>query len=177
MPVRRFQVMAILQAARANVLGLPQDSAYSWGLNRAIFYAAAKRGFKGGGAKTGGRSLGAESKKGGAPAKIEEFFLGDEKAYLDKKSSKKGEPFFEIGNETQTAGDFQKQIASRFGDKVNFLEAWEEALKIVKGFGENTLKSQHEFYESVYKPRRDVLSKKWTDQFAKRKLSAVAPEI
>jgi len=38
--------MAVLQAARANVLGLPEDSAYSWGLDRAIFYAAAKRGFK-----------------------------------------------------------------------------------------------------------------------------------
>ena len=43
----RFQVMATLQAARAYVLGLPVASAKSFGLNRAIFYAAAKRGFKG----------------------------------------------------------------------------------------------------------------------------------
>src|SRR5579875_2525433 len=47
MAVGRFQVMSILQAARAEALGLPHDSALSWGLNRAIFYAAAKRGFKG----------------------------------------------------------------------------------------------------------------------------------
>ena len=45
--VGRFQVMALLQAARAKVLGYPLDEAQSFGLNRAIFYAAAKRGFKG----------------------------------------------------------------------------------------------------------------------------------
>ena len=44
--VGRFQVMATLQAARARILGLSVASAKSWGLNRAIFYAAAKRGFK-----------------------------------------------------------------------------------------------------------------------------------
>ena len=38
--------MATLQAARAKELGLPIMAAKSWGLNRAIFYAAAKRGFK-----------------------------------------------------------------------------------------------------------------------------------
>jgi hypothetical protein len=43
--VGRFQVMALLQAARAKVLGYPLDEAQSFGLNRAIFYAAAKRGF------------------------------------------------------------------------------------------------------------------------------------
>lgn len=51
MGVGRFQVMATLQAARAFVLGMAIDSARSFGLNRAIFYAAAKRGFKGGGKK------------------------------------------------------------------------------------------------------------------------------
>ena len=44
--VGRFQVMALLQAARAKALGYPLDEAESFGLNRAIFYAAAKRGFK-----------------------------------------------------------------------------------------------------------------------------------
>ncbi len=45
--VGRFQVMALLQAARATALEYPLDEAESFGLNRAIFYAAAKRGFKG----------------------------------------------------------------------------------------------------------------------------------
>jgi hypothetical protein len=46
MKVGRFQVMATLQAARAKELGLSVTAAKSWGLNRAIYYAAAKRGFK-----------------------------------------------------------------------------------------------------------------------------------
>lgn len=46
MAVGRFQVMATLQAARAYVLGKPIETAKSFGLNRAIFYAAAKKGFK-----------------------------------------------------------------------------------------------------------------------------------
>lgn len=45
--IGRFQVMALLQAARAKVLGYSLDEAQSFGLNRAIFYAAAKRGFRG----------------------------------------------------------------------------------------------------------------------------------
>src|SRR3989442_12894480 len=46
--VGRFQVMAPLQAARAKTLGLPTASAKSWGLKRAIYYAAANRGSQGG---------------------------------------------------------------------------------------------------------------------------------
>ena len=40
--------MAVLQAARAHVLGLPPESAKSWALNRANFITADKRGFKAG---------------------------------------------------------------------------------------------------------------------------------
>jgi hypothetical protein len=181
MAISRFQVMAVLQAARANSLGLPLASAYSWGLNRAIFYAAAKRGFRGGGETTarpsGKKGATGETRlEGEAEKKEEEFFLGDEKAYLDLKSSRKDVPLFEIGSEAQTENDFEKQIVSRFGDKTNFREAWSEALKIVRSFDENTLKSQHEFFEQVYKPKRDALSKKWTEEFTatkKRKLPAV----
>lgn len=85
---------------------------------------------------------------------------------MDKKSSKKDEPIFEIGNEAQTVDDFQRQIATRFGTRSNFKKAWAEALKIVRSFDEATLKSQHEFYEIVYRPRRDPLSRKWTEEFA-----------
>ena len=157
--------MAILQAARATALGLPEDSAYSWGLNRSIFYAAAKRGFKGKPSIGGPRGkLSKEKELAGQP---EEYFLGDEKAYLDEKSTKK-EPIFEIGGEAQTPEDFGKQIVSRFGSETNFRRAWNEALKIVKSYDDNTLKSQHEFYEMVYKPRRDDLSKEWNELFAEK---------
>ena len=78
MAIGRFQVMAMLQAARAYRLGLPLESSLSWGLNRAIFYAAAKRGFR--------RLKMPRRPRGEALAKplLEEravFYLGDEMAY------------------------------------------------------------------------------------------------
>jgi hypothetical protein len=175
MAISRFQIMATLQAARAKTLGLPEDSAYSWGLNRAIFYAAAKRGFKGGGSsgKIATRKTVEREKASKREESENEFYLGDEKAFVDEESSKK-KPVFEIGAEPQTAVDFQKQVMSRFGDKSNFHQAWQEALEIMKKYDESTLKSQHDFFEEIYKPRRDVLSKKWTNQFAKKKMPAAS---
>jgi hypothetical protein len=41
--VGRFQVMATLQAARAYLLGKSLCTAKSFGLNRALFYAATKK--------------------------------------------------------------------------------------------------------------------------------------
>lgn len=152
----RFIVMAMLQAARAKRLGLEDDSAFSWGLNRSIFYAAAKRGFRG---------PGGEPKTGEVPSKSppeETFFLGDEMAYRDTGSSKLS---FTIGGVTQTAEAFQKQIASRFGSEANFHHAWAEATKIVGGFDEEVLTSGRRFYSVVYRPRRDALLAEWTERY------------
>ncbi len=154
--ISRFIVMAILQAARARKLGLSEDSAYSWGVNRAIFYAAAKRGFKGrsGTGAAGGTGVVNESSN--------TYTLGDEKAYRDPEGKTL---HFTIGGETQTPHDFQRQIESRFGGSSNFGKAWEEALAIVGSYEEETLKSGRGFYERVYKPRRDELAGKWTEHF------------
>ena len=64
-----------------------------------------------------------------------------------------------IGGETQTLEDFKRQIEDRFGSA--FEKAWEEAMRLMKEFDEETLLSQRLFYERVYKPRRDELAKKW----------------
>lgn len=134
------------------MLGLTEESAFSWGLNRAIFYAAAKKGFKG---KTE-RPVGFGKEETGKNV----YLLGDEKAYTDKNRSKKEDkPYFAIGEKTQTVGDFRKQIGSRFGNDRNFRRAWAEALKIVGSYDEDVLKSQKDFYALIYKPRRDQLSK------------------
>lgn len=87
--VGRFQVMATLQAARAKTLGLPLASARSWGLNRAIFYAAAKRGFKAASAAPG------TAKPPKTRAAVREFWLGIDKAY---RVSVKGKTLFTIGD-------------------------------------------------------------------------------
>ncbi len=155
MVVGRFQVMAVLQAARAMALGLSKPSAKSWGLNRAIFYAAAKRGFRGAPSKR--RSRGDVLKSPVMETK-EEFFLGSEMAF--KAKSGPGGPFFIIGDKVQTEEEFTRQIEARFGKA--FEKAWVEALEYVKKFEKAVLLSQTAFYNEVYKPRRDELAANWT---------------
>jgi hypothetical protein len=151
MKVSRFQVMALLQAARAKVLGLPLESAHSWGLNRAIFIAAAKRGFKGGG---GGSKAGGVGRTRGADT----YLLGDDMAF---KTERDGVLLFTIGGQVQDEEAFDRQVRSRFGK--SFSAAWDEALAQVKKYDRETLLSAGEFFRVVYRPVRDELAEKWTD--------------
>ena len=144
--------MALLQAARAYVLGLTLESAYSWGLNRAIFIAAAKRGFKGG---SGGGSGGAGAKSSKSAAV---YYLGDDMAF---RSQKGGALLFTIGGEVQTKEAFERQVKLRFGG--TFPAAWRDALAYVKTFEKETLLSADDFFRLVYRPRRDELAEKWTE--------------
>lgn len=156
--VTRFVVMAVLQAARASAMGLARDAAYSWGLNRAIFYAAAKRGFSGSSTATG------EGKSAGAPRATRELYrLGEDEAYRDITADGL---VFAIGESSQTASDFEKGVIARFGTKENFRAAWEEAERIVATFDRRILESPGEFYSAVYKPRRDALSDEWTRKYS-----------
>lgn len=145
--------MALLQAARAHVLGLPLESAYSWGLNRAIFIAAAKRGFKG---RSGSEGKGAKGSKTSEAAGV--YYLGDDMAYKDEKG---GVLRFTFGGEVQTNEAFDRQVKSRFGG--NFPNAWKEAVAYVKGFDRETLLSKDGFFGEVYRPVRDELADKWTE--------------
>jgi len=164
MAVGRFQVMATLQAARAYILGKPLNSAKSFGLNRAIFYAAAKKGFKVmKGAKTPSEVYIAKKPISDEKLKkIQETFkvekIGDELAYAVKLD---GTIYYTIGNEIQTEEDFKKQIEKRFEGK--FKEAWKEAIKICKSYDKGVLLSQRYFYEAIYKSRRDELTNKWSE--------------
>ena len=158
--IGRFQVMALLQAARAKVLGYPLDEAQSFGLNRAIFYAAAKRGFKG---RTGAKHPGEQYVLQETPSKsitttLQQDTIGNEIAYYVELEGKKR---YVMGEEILSPEDFDKQIAQRFGQA--FPKAWEQALQVVAQTDRATLESQREFYEEVYKPRRDDLAKAWSE--------------
>ena len=166
--INRFTVMAMLQAARARYLGLPEESAYSWGLNRAIWYAAAKRGFSGGGGGGAGPGGGEAKAK---PGNV--FYLGQDFAYRDPDSSK---VLFTLGGKTQTEEEFRDKIASRFGGQRNFQKAWKEASSIVAEAGEGLLKSGETFYSLVYKPRRDDLVARWTEEFAPSSKPKASPK-
>jgi len=156
--VTRFVVMAMLQAARAQSLGLPHDSALSWGLNRAIFYAAAKRGFREAPAQKG------EERGAAIEAPPPEVYrLGDDEAYRDPTAK---EVVFTIGGQVQTPERFEQQVAARFGTQQNFRAAWDEAVHIVGDFDRATLQSPGRFYAEVYRPRRDELSDRWTQKYS-----------
>ncbi len=142
--------MATLQAARAKALGLPLASAKSWGLNRAIYYAATKRGFKG----------------GSGPAKPEkyersfgEYWLGLDKAY---KVTAGGRLLFTIGGDIQHPEDFARQIEERF--QGTFRQAWKESLEILQRYKKEVLESPEHFYQQVYRPRRDELASRWNER-------------
>lgn len=145
--------MATLQAVRAKVLGLPLASAQSWGLNRAIYYAAAKRGFKGG--------KGGPAKPKQYTASFREFYLGDDKAY---QVTARGVTLFTIGGEIQRPEEFRRQIEQRFAG--TFAQAWDEALRIMQAYPKVVLESSQQFYLQVYRSRRDVLAAKWTERAA-----------
>lgn len=159
--VTRFVVMAVLQAARARALGLPTESAYSWGLNRAIFYAAAKRGFRTPSGEDTGGETGPE--KGTAAEGREVYRLGDEEAYRDPKAKALT---FTIGDQDQTLAEFERAVIVRFGTPENFRAAWEEAERIVGEVDRATLESRRGFYDDVYRPRRDELSDAWTAKYS-----------
>jgi hypothetical protein len=167
MAVGRFQVMATLQAARAYTLGMPITSAKSFGLQRAIFYAAAKRGFKGKGRVQPPKQFSMIEKKLSQTEirKIQKSFtmttIGDEAAYSVELDGRK---LFVIGSEIKTDKDFQRQVERRFGN--TFKNAWKEAVALCKKYDKGVLLSQRYFYETIYKPRRDELAKKWTEASA-----------
>ena len=152
-------MMAILQAARAKQLGLPLREAKSWGLNRAVFYAAAKRGFKGKLIQSYSRG---EISKKPVERRRAAYFLGDEMAYSSKTG---GKLYFTIGKTLQTERDYQRQIMKRFN--LIYTKAWKEALQIVRQYPREILLSQNTFFQDVYKPRRDELSAKWTKMTGK----------
>jgi hypothetical protein len=145
--------MSLLQAARAYTLGLPLETAYSWGLNRSIFIAAAKRGFKGGAG--GGAS---ETKGKGMSKQSDVYHLGDDMAF---KTEKEGILLFTIGGKVQTKADFDRQVKARFGRA--YPEAWRETLAYVKKFDKETLLSTEGFFREVYRPVRDELAERWTE--------------
>ncbi|MCD6341648.1 MAG: hypothetical protein J7L83_02190, partial [Thaumarchaeota archaeon] len=139
--VGRFQVMGLLQAARYYVLKGDLDLAKSFGLNRAVFYAWAKK---------RGVSVRRPARRGAGRVvereEVEEK-IGDEVAFRSPRG------WFIIGGQMQRPTDFDRQIAARFGDQ--FKRYWDSALEYLKSFPREVLERQREFYENVYLPVRD----------------------
>lgn len=159
--VRRFQIMALLQAARAMQLGLRLTEAKSWGLNRAIFYAAARHGFRRKRAQylSPGGEAEAEERKRLRPNEF--YVLGGERGNL-AGTGPGGILRFQMGGQVQTPYDFDRQIKARFGDR--WKEAWNEARHVIEESNVRDLQNAQRFFNSVYKPRRDELAEKYSMQ-------------
>jgi hypothetical protein len=156
--VGKFQVMATLQAARAKALGYSEEEAKSFGLNRAIFYAAAKRGFKGGSQKKPGKKMTMKISPLERKKKVLDMeAVGNESAYAVHMNGKR---YFVMGDDILDEKDFERQIQRPFGETFDI--AWHEALTLVEHTPREVLESQRKFYEEVYKPLRDELAAKWS---------------
>ena len=139
----RFQVMALLQAARYYLLMGDLERAKSFGLNRAIFYAWAKR--RGRGARPGARPPGTR-----APRKaVKRVKVAGEEVYVSEDG------WFVMGGVEQRPADYDRQVASAISGVVPYEEAWRRALEYLRQFPRSVLEDPQEFYRRAYEPVRD----------------------
>lgn len=152
MELRRFDIMAVFQAARAYLLGLSLPEAYSFGLQRAIIYAHWKfhRGTK--------KELEAEeaaARKAGV-SNVFWFSLGNEKAL----ATKQGDVLvFVVSGRPVTAEEFERKIINRMG-KERFQKLWEAMLEYLKKHSKEVLEDQRRSYQ-LYAAIRDA----WRQKF------------
>jgi hypothetical protein len=146
--IGRFQVMALLQAARYFILTGEEEKAKSFGLNRAIFYAWAKRR---GIAKPpprrtapSGHEVAKERKEGKTLV-----YIGNEGAYTSEDG------WYTIGEESQLPQEYERQIASKIDQVLPYERAWKSALEYLRNFPRGDLLDQSKFFSEVYRPVRD----------------------
>ncbi len=149
MKVGRFQVMALLQAARYYLLTGDLEKAKSFGLNRAIFYAWAKY---------HGRDRIFKRKLTGREKEVEYtvergrrlVYVGDEGAFMSERG------WFIIGDKEQLPSDYDKEIARKIDSIVPYDLAWKSAVEYLKKFPKNVLLNQQKFFNEAYKRVRDI---------------------
>jgi hypothetical protein len=146
--IGRFQVMALLQAARYFILMGEEEKAKSFGLNRAIFYAWAKRR---GVARPpsrrtvpSGQEVAKETREGKTLV-----YVGNEGAYASEKG------WYIIGEESQLPQDYDRQIVSKIDQILPYERAWSSALEYLRHFPRSDLLDQSKFFSEVYRPVRD----------------------
>jgi len=147
--IGRFQVMALLQAARYFVLYGDLDKAKSFGLNRAIFYAWAKH--YGPSVVRKGAGGGAAPPAGGGEARREFAEVAGERVQIDGDTG-----LFTIGGKPQRPQDYDREVAWKIDVVVPYQRAWEAAVEYVSSFPREVLESQQRFYKRVYEPVRDT---------------------
>lgn len=144
--IGRFQVMALLQAARYYVLYGDLEKAKSFGLNRAIFYAWAKH--YGPASRGGARG---STKARGVGRERNFVTVAGEEVQVDDETG-----LFMIGGKPQRPQDYDREVAWKIDLVVPYQKAWEAAVQYVSSFPREVLESQSRFYKRVYEPVRDT---------------------
>ena len=145
--------MGLLQAARYYLLMGDLEKAKSFGLNRAIFYAWAKRHAREAAFRRALKTRRTVSKKE-ATEKEKAVQVGDEVAFVSTGG------WFKIGEQEQRPEDYDRQIAQRIDGIIPYKEAWQAALEYLGGFDRETLLNQQKFFKQIYEPVRDKFIEK-----------------
>ncbi len=165
--IGRFEVMALLQAARYFLLTGDLEKAKSFGLNRAIFYAWAKHY----GRTYAARKLPRRYWFGGSEVREEERELvkaAGEEAFVSPRG------WFVMGDKEQLPEDYDRNVVRKIERVVPYDIAWEAALKYLSKFPKHVLTNQQRFYEKVYKPVRDVFLERVVEEPEPAELSPPA---
>jgi len=152
----RFQVMALLQAARYYKLTGDLEKAKSWGLNRAIFYAWAK--YYG---SREPRVVAAKLREEDVKRLLESSESGkcpeDYVLVLGECVKQSPRGFYEIGSVEQTPLDFDQQVTLKIKRVADPETVWRAIVEYVSRFPDWVLKKPQYFYKYVYEPVRDTL--------------------
>ena len=156
--IGRFQVMALLQAARYYLLTGDLEKAKSWGLNRAIFYAWAK--YYGPSQQPWKYRLDQllhkpELVKSKAGRKCPEGFV----EVLGECVQVSSRGWFMMGGQEQTPVDFDRQVKMKVQKVLPWDLVWKTALEYVSKFPRWVLENPQRFYKFVYEPIRDTFFK------------------
>jgi hypothetical protein len=151
----RFQVMALLQAARYYLLTGDFERAKSWGLNRAIFYAWAKHygpshpGYR---LLRLDRRLKLAERSGSTRRRCPEGMV----EVLGECVQRGPRGLYLIGGTEQTPRDFDREVTSKLAGLFRWEDVWKAALEYVSSFPRTVLEDPSKFFKYVYEPVRDT---------------------
>lgn len=153
--IGRFEIMALLQAARYYVLSGDVNKAKSFGLNRAIFYAWAKY------HRPTTRYLLPRYVETESSDNVVLSRSSSDKVVEDQIEIKNG--YFVFSDQVQTPDDFDKSVKHKIDTIVPFEIIWDLTLRYVKMFEDNILRDPNKFYKYVYEPVRDTYMERIED--------------
>ncbi len=150
--VGRFQVMALLQAARYYLVHGDLDKAKSFGLNRAIFYAWAK--YYGPHTQQWRRARLEEILRRGVVRERKTKCPEGMVEVLGECVEESPRGYYVISGREQSPREYDEKIVGKINKVIDYNRVWSVAIDYVREFPEWILRDQQKFYKVVYEPVR-----------------------